>query len=1521
VRRSAPAASRPAAAAPTAPTTAEPAPSPYPGRPPWATRRLGWLLLALVAYVPPFLTAPGKVAADTKQYLYLDPGRLLARAPYLWDSHIGLGTVTHQTIGYLFPMGPFFRAFEAIGAPDWVAQRIWLGTIVLAAGAGVLYLLRTLSVTGPGVVVAALVYMLSPYSLNYAARISVLLLPWAALGFFIGLADKSLRDGGWRYPAAFALLVQLVGGVNATALVFAGIAPVLWIAWAAVAREVGARRALAVTAKIGVLTALTSLWWMAGLLMQSAYSLPIVEYTETVRAVARTSTPNEVLRGLGYWFFYGQDKLGPWIEASENYTQNPLRIAVGYSIPALAFLGLLFVRFRHRAFFLLLLLAGLLIAVGAYPYDDPSPLGALFKAFAEESSAGLALRSTGRAAPLVVLALAVAIGMGVNAVVASLHRRGHGWRALGPAALVAVLAVANFPALWDGTYYGSNLQRPEEIPDHWQAAIGHLDAAGDATRILEVPGADFASYRWGNTVDPITPGLTDRPYVARELVPWGSAAGQDLLNAFDRRLQEGVADPDGVVPIARLLGAGDVVARYDVQHERYDLVRPRFLRRVLDAARGLGAAVPFGGELDESRTPFPRMDERLLASPPGEPVTAPVEVHEVPAPRPVVRAEPAEGPLLLSGDGEGLVDAAEVGLLEQDRVILYSATFAGAPAELRSHAARDAILVVTDSNRRRGRRWSTIRDNTGYTEQAREKRFVEPDGETPLDVFPEAGDDPATQTVTDQGPAVVTVQASDYGNPISFTAEDRAARALDGDLDTAWKTSAFDDPIGERLRIVLPEPVTADRLGLVQPLRGPRDRFVTEVELRFDGGEAQRFGLGDASRTAEGQVLRFAPRTFSELVIEITDTNRGRGALLHGGESAVGFAEVRLRGAGGAPIRVDEVVVVPTDLLDAVGAASAGNALVYVFARERQIEVPPRTSPERTIVRRFEVPTDRTFALTGDARIHAAADSDTIDALLAPDGGAPGSGVRVVDARASETLAGCVHCRARAAIDGDPGTAWRTPLIGVVGQWVEYELSAPVRVDRLDLAVVADGRHSVPTRLRVTVGGAEQVVDVPPVDDRTGTENATVRVPVDLEPMRGRTVRVAVEEVREVRFVEFHSNRPVTQPVGIAELGIPGVAAPALPDAVDSGCRADLMALDGEPVTVRVTGDRVAAEHGEPLTISLCGGAAGEGGPDAPAGRGLTLTAGTHVVTTVLGAQSGLDVDRVVLASSPAGEPMAVGEGRVTGLPPAPPPGPEVTVVGEDPVSYDVRVAAADAPYWLVLGQSRSDGWEATASPVGGVGEPGDLGTPTLVDGFANGWLVEPRGHALAVELEWVPQRIVWAGIAASIAAAAACLGLLAAGRRRPPVATRAPDHPALAWEPAARGPLPARVAAGAAVAGGALWALAVRPWAGLLLAALVLLLWWRPAWRAALGAASAGLVGLVGLYVAAKQVRSEPPPVFEWPTLFPRAQAPTWVALTLLVAVVLVDELRRRRAGRGGGPPGGTAVTGDPGPGRRTPG
>ena len=185
----------------------------------------------------------------------------------------------------------------------------------------------------------------------------------------LGLVIRALRDDrGWKYPAIFAIVVQLVGSVNATALVFVGIVPVLWVFYAVfVTRETAVRRAAVVVGKIALLTLLASLWWIVGLVVQSGYGLDILKYTETLETVSQASLPLEVLRGLGYWFFYGRDKIGQWIEPSVAYTQDLWLLAVTYALPILALLAAAFVRWKHRAFFVIVLLVGVVDGSGRAP--------------------------------------------------------------------------------------------------------------------------------------------------------------------------------------------------------------------------------------------------------------------------------------------------------------------------------------------------------------------------------------------------------------------------------------------------------------------------------------------------------------------------------------------------------------------------------------------------------------------------------------------------------------------------------------------------------------------------------------------------------------------------------------------------------------------------------------------------------------------------------------------------------------------------------------------------------------------------------------------------------------------------------------------------------------------------------------------------------------------------------------------------------------------------------------------------
>jgi arabinofuranan 3-O-arabinosyltransferase len=245
--------------------------------------------------------------------------------------------------------------------------------------------------------------------------------------------------------------------------------------------------------------------------------------------------------------------------------------------------------------------------------------------------------------------------------------------------------------------------------------------------------------------------------------------------------------------------------------------------------------------------------------------------------------------------------------------------------------------------------------------------------------------------------------------------------------------------------------------------------------------------------------------------------------------------------------------------------------------------------------------------------------------------------------------------------------------------------------------------------------------------------------------------------------------------VAIAEVGIPGVRVSAPPAAFSTACRTDLLTLDGKPVGVRFAGDTTTAEQRGTLDVSLCGTSAGpNAGPNAgPTATAVDLGSGEHVLIAAPGRTTGIDLDRLSLASAPGGSP------RPTALVGGATAGPKVTTVDSGPVSYDLKVTNATGPFWLVLAQSHNDGWKATLS------DGTSLGKPTVVDGMANGWRIDPK-HAsnLTVHLEWTPQKRVWLGIALSAAGVLLCLVLVFVRRRRRkaavPVAADGDDPPSL---------------------------------------------------------------------------------------------------------------------------------------------
>lgn len=1428
--------------------------------------------LAAVVYIPLLLTRPGWVSADTKTYLYLDPGRLISRAWSMWDPSIGMGTVTHQNIGYLWPMGPFYWITEKVGLPDWASQRLWWATIMFAAGAGVAYLLRTLGWRGPGVTAAVFVYALTPYVLTLASRLSAILLPFSALPWLIAFAIQTVRHKGWRYPALFALTVTTCGSVNATALLLVGIAPLLWLVHAVWgSREVSARQAFRAALKIGALTVPTSAWWIAGLSVQSTNGIEILRYTETAKVVGSVSVSHEVLRGLGYWFFYGTDRLGPWIEPSVDYTQWLPLLLLTYILPLSGIWGAVVARWRHRAYFVALLLIGTALSVGAYPWDKGPAFSRFVQAF-QETDAGLAMRSLPRAVPLVVLGMAVLLGSGI----ASLARR---WpRYARPMGLgVAAVAVLCLPSLWLGQFVPDNLRRPEETPDYWQQAADYLDAQGDDTRVLVVPGSDFATYRWGNTVDPVLPGMMDRPSVQRELIPYGSPASANLLNAFDLRLQERTADPDAIAAIARLMRAGHVLVQSDMQYERYNTPRPRNFWDFMLRAPGLGEPKPFGpSEPNETIDKVQLEDEVLFATDPDlvdPPALAVLPVEDA---IDLVNAQSASNPLIVAGDGAGLVEAAGAGLIDGRELIRYSASLDD--SDITAALENGASLLLTDSNRKRGERWTTIRHTRGYTETENGGALDTDLGDNRLPMFP--GADTESMTVVDRD-GDVSAEATAYGNPITFSPEERPILAVDGDAQTSWRTAAFTETAGQRIELTLRRPATTNRIRLLQPIKGPATRFITKVRLHFDDGTSYDVDLTEQSRVQPGQTVTLPERlTFEKMSIEILADSMGE-LPRYAGQSSVGFAEIEILAEDSPPLnnRLDEAVRLPTDLLDAAGKASLDHPLAVLLTRIRQDPLDPtRSDEESEMLREFALPTGRSFTLTGEARLSGRADSDIVDALVGRPHDDTATWVRSVS-----DLTGTIGTAA-SAFDGDPTTLWTTVRSRPLNQWFEIVLQQDVTIDHLPLTIVTDELHSVPTAIELWVDGKPVAeVEVPGLEHTEG-QNSTTDVDLKLpRSVTGRQFRVKLVGVNETITNDWVSDKPIAQPAAIAEVGLPGPKVPALPDAFDSGCRGDLLSVGGERVPLRITGLMADAIAGRPLLVTTC--------DNAP----LELTGGDVELRTQDGFDTGVDIDQLALRSA-AGGAASTGTSTltaetVTGDQDTATPKVEVTEDEHDHVHVKVSGATPEKPFWLVLGQSYNEGWTATAD--------GKTLAPELVDGFANGFLVVPSQGSFDVDLRFTPQKRVNLAMWLSVLTGLGCIVL---ALRRPRLAVVAPSampepySPVLAFR--YHGALPSRRMAW--IAG---LAVGVLSWllAGLLVAIGVGVLAGIGArhekFRRWLLLASPAALTAAVVYVLYIQARWEPVPSFDWPYEMRKVHPLGWLAVLLLVADVIIGRIWQSRS------------------------
>ena len=922
----------------------------------WLGARAIPLGLAALAYGLAFAQRPGIAVADTKIDLHVDPGQFLGDVASVWSSSGGLGQVqAGQYAGYLFPMGPFFALGEQVGLAPWVVERLWLGTLLAVAAWGVVRLLdATLErPRGAAHLAAGAVTVMNPYVVVFANRTSVTLLGYAALPWLLLTVRRGVGAArGWRWPAAFALLVASTGGgVNAAVTGWLLLGPVLLAVWEPLTGRASWRAVGGFGWRAALLSVVASLWWLVPVAAHARYGLNFLPFTEGVGTIWDTTSLSESLRLLGYWVAYHGvgygAQLEPYFSDTETLLFAPAVVVAGLLVSGLALGGFVWSRrLSYGPFFVALAFLGLLVMFAGFPPGTPLRRGLTFAY--NHVEAIQFLRTTYKAGALTAIAVACLGGMAFGEVWRRVPVGGarSPRRTIAAAALAAggaaLLAVACWP-LVTGRAIDSSIAY-DHVPRAWTDAARDLDRdLPRSSRAMVLPGQVFPYYRWGDTQDPILPALSERPVAVRYVVPYSGLHAADMLFATDALVQQGRALPGQLPRLLSLLGVRAVVTGTDDDRFLSGAAAPadaeRALRRggLADPARRYGPERRFGATHAAS-SPEPARSARRLARAGSRPTIPLPEVRrtDLPSSRSLVRVYPASPETVVDGSGDGVASLAALGALPVRRAVAYAGDLSG--AALRASARRGDDFVISDTNRRRTFVSSDPLPATGTT-LAADVDFSQ--DAAVLDPFAERGT--AGQTVAEY-PGARRLE-SPFSPHFRQFPEHRAFAAFDGDPRTWWE----------------PDFHLADERRWLE-ITFDRPRPVSHVDVlpkRVDGARVTAIDVaGRRVPLHPGwNRIRLGLREASGLRVRVAD--------VQGPEGEPGsLAEVRVPG-----VHLREVLRPPQLVERALrGADLRHSSLSYVFTRATS-DLPydrppgPGGEPEQSVARVIEPPAQRSYVL------------------------------------------------------------------------------------------------------------------------------------------------------------------------------------------------------------------------------------------------------------------------------------------------------------------------------------------------------------------------------------------------------------------------------------------------------------------------------------------------------------------------------------------------------------------------------
>ena len=532
-----------------------------------------------------FNTEPGRIVADTKLDLSVDPARFLGRALHMWDGQGFAGQIQNQAYGYFFPIGPFYLLGHLAHLQPWAVQRLWWTALLCLAFLGVARLAAVLDIgTQTSRFVAGLAFALSPHVLTVLGPVSAEALPMCLTPWVLIPLVRAAQGGSMRRGAVLSgVAVLAMGGANA-ALDLAALLPVaLWF----LTRQ-PSRRLFALAGWWVVAVAAATFWWVAPLLLLGRYSPPFLDHIESAATTTSTTSPVESLRGTADWVAY---VAGSGWHAGSILLSSPAVILNSVVVVALGLAGLAWPGLRERAWLVLCLLAGVVMVgfghVGTVDgwwagdlrtlLDGPlAPVRNVHKfdvAIRLPLVLGLA-HLTGRLR-WGATAFEVRVSRAVVAAVAAVAVGG----TAAPLLSLQVAPTGSFSAL----------------PGYWSDAARWL-ADHHSGRALIVPGSHTGLYLWGRPGDEPMQPLARTAWEVRDGVPLENTGAIRSLDAVEQLFDAGVGSPRLASYLVQA-GITTLVVRNDLAYTAVGEPRPLLVHRTLADSPGFTRRAAFGASL------------------------------------------------------------------------------------------------------------------------------------------------------------------------------------------------------------------------------------------------------------------------------------------------------------------------------------------------------------------------------------------------------------------------------------------------------------------------------------------------------------------------------------------------------------------------------------------------------------------------------------------------------------------------------------------------------------------------------------------------------------------------------------------------------------------------------------------------------------------------------------------------------------------------------------------------------------